>query len=464
MSDKPEQETHRRSLPRRLLNRIEVDQAVFAAVVARAWQFLSGPVTWILIALYFSEDTQGYYVTFGSLLALQLFVELGMNTATIHIASHEWTHLHLTKDGRIGGDANAKSRLTSLVRLVLRWYSIAIFAFMAAVGGGGMIFFSLSDSGEVAWRAPWLALVFSTGCLLWTLPMASILEGCNQVVEVNRYRLVQAMLGTLAVWASIAGGLGLWTLVISSVVRVLVEGHLIGIRYRNFFLTFLKPPEGELIRWKSEVWPLQWKLGLQAVFRFFAFYMFNPIIFHYHSKGEAGRLGLVWNALTAVQAAAYSWVQTRTPIFGMLVAKKDYRELDRIFFRLTVISTIILLVALCALCGVIFGLQFSESWLAVRLRDKLLDPLPTAVFSIGVLLFHLPQCFSIYLLAHKKNPMYLLSVACNTLIGILVVVLGIRYGSIGTAIAFSAVISIIATPGWTLIWWNCRHRWHSEPA
>ena len=60
----------RRLWPQRLRTRVEVNRAVFYAVAARSWQFVAGPVTMLLIAIYFTRELQGDDYTFWSLLAL----------------------------------------------------------------------------------------------------------------------------------------------------------------------------------------------------------------------------------------------------------------------------------------------------------------------------------------------------------------------------------------------------------
>ena len=63
---------------RDLLHRFDVDRAIVYALFARAWGFSAGPISAILIAVKFTQATQGFYYTFGSILALQTFAELGI--------------------------------------------------------------------------------------------------------------------------------------------------------------------------------------------------------------------------------------------------------------------------------------------------------------------------------------------------------------------------------------------------
>src|SRR5690606_18580569 len=70
---------------RRLAARLEVDRAVAYGVLVRLWQVLAGPVTLVLIAHHFTPELQGFYYTFGSILALQSFLELGFYVVILNV-------------------------------------------------------------------------------------------------------------------------------------------------------------------------------------------------------------------------------------------------------------------------------------------------------------------------------------------------------------------------------------------
>ena len=77
----------RRSLLRRCALRLGVDRAIGFAVLARFWQLLTGPVTQLLIVFCLTEVEQGYYYAFMNLLAMQIFVELGLHVVLISYTS-----------------------------------------------------------------------------------------------------------------------------------------------------------------------------------------------------------------------------------------------------------------------------------------------------------------------------------------------------------------------------------------
>src|ERR1035438_10727403 len=87
-----------------------VDRPVFFAGMGQAWSLFSGPISILLITRYFSPKIQGYYYTFGSVVAIQAFLELGFSQCIIQFASHEFAHLQFGSGGTLAGDPRAQIR------------------------------------------------------------------------------------------------------------------------------------------------------------------------------------------------------------------------------------------------------------------------------------------------------------------------------------------------------------------
>jgi hypothetical protein len=75
-----------------LNSRLGIDKAIGFTILARGWGSLAGLITVALIARFLSPAEQGYYYTFGSLLALQIVFELGFSFVILQMASHERAH------------------------------------------------------------------------------------------------------------------------------------------------------------------------------------------------------------------------------------------------------------------------------------------------------------------------------------------------------------------------------------
>src|SRR5260370_31512190 len=102
-----------------------LDRAIIFTVLARGWQSLAGLVTIALIARFLSPAEQGYYYTFGSLVALQIVFELGFSFVIQQMASHERAHLFISSDYQVSGNAVNHPRLASVFQKPVRWYSFA---------------------------------------------------------------------------------------------------------------------------------------------------------------------------------------------------------------------------------------------------------------------------------------------------------------------------------------------------
>jgi O-antigen/teichoic acid export membrane protein len=441
-----------------MLNRLEVDQAVFFAMASLAWQFLAGPITIILIGQYFSKAVQGYYYTFWSILALQTVFDFSLHSVLVNFASHEWGK----KGGSVtvGHQGDAGNRLASLLRGAIFGYGMVAVLFLIVVGGFGLAVLSRGQTAaEVSWRLPWLALVTVTSINFLTTPCLAILEGCGQVKSVYHLQFLRGILGNFAAWALMLSGASLWVTVAAAATRLICESAWVTIRHRTFFHSILAASGGPQVDWRKEIWPFQWRVGVRGLLGFANTFLINPVVFYYHGEVVAGQLGMTWQILTTLQAACMSWIRTRTMKLGVLVSQGQFAELDRIYFRLLRISLSILAcgaIAFVVLIGVMnrFGLP---------LYDRMLPTLPTALFAIAIVALVIPESQWIYIHAHKKSP-HLAIAAVGAVLSLLSFWwLGRGFGALGVAIAYLGMIMLFYLPLWSLVWWNFRAQQHHEP-
>lgn len=442
---------------RHLLRQLEVDRAVMYGILSRIWSLFAGPVTILLIAARFSPELQGYYYTFSQLLALKIFIELGFGMVIVQFASHEWSNLHLGEDGHIQGNTHALSRLSSLAKLTLRWYTIGGVIAVLGLSIGGYIFFSSSPDLGIQWTAPWLALCVFTGIDLALHPLWSLLEGCNQVKQVYFYRLILAILSNLAVWFSILLGADLWAAPIYSLVGLLWGVFFLGKYYRNFFRSLFHSVSGPEISWRSEILPLQWKIALSWLSGYFLYSLFTPITFKLEGAVVAGQMGITWTLINTLAAVSYVGVTTKMPRFGMLIAKQDCTGLDHLFRKSLMFALGTASLGACAIWSVIALLYWSDLPLATRF----LPPLPAGLFLLASIANTIMYTMAVYLRAHKQEPYLLPSVASGLLVGLSTVVLGSHFGVVGMGGGYLVVMVLIMAWG-IVIFKNCQGQWHSD--
>lgn len=196
----------------RLKHIVGLDRAIAFTVLARGWSIFSGVLTVLLIARFLSPVEQGYYYTFSSLVAMQVVFELGFSFVILQLAAHESARLQILEGERISGDAVAHSRLASVLKKSIRWYSVAACLMGTALLAVGFWFFlnHKQSTSSLSWRIPWVCLVGGVVFTFQMDPVFSFLEGCGFVAQVARMRLTQAISGTVLAWIALTHHSGLF--------------------------------------------------------------------------------------------------------------------------------------------------------------------------------------------------------------------------------------------------------------
>lgn len=454
-------EVTRRSLPRRILNRLEVDRATFYGIATRYWKLIAGPVTALLIVRFFSEDVQGFFYAFSSVIILQTFFELAFPQAIITHASHQWGRLHFGDHREIEGDEDAKSRLADLMQTSVKVFVWLAFAFGVFAACFGVWLFSDDPAGaDLNWKTPWLVLVVLSSITFALVPFLAILEGCDQVREVFKLQLAREVLGNLVVWGTMILGCNLWVPVFAMAVRLACEVIWLVWRYRNFFRDLFQPPTAARLDWRQEVWPFQSRLILRGLLSYFNADVMLLVVFRFQGAAVGGQFGLTWTVISAIRSACSAWLRSRQPRLGAMAARREFSEMDRVFFRVCSIALVIMAVAGTGFCVALIALP----WLDLGIENRLLSIWPTVLLALGSWAALAMEFQWVYLHAHGKSPFLLISMLGNILSGVLIIGLGYFYGALGVAGAFTIMHVLVFLPmsSWGFV--HLRRRWHSgEP-
>jgi O-antigen/teichoic acid export membrane protein len=443
----------------RWLSRLDVDYAVLFGILTRVWRLGAGPVTLLLIAARFTPELQGYYYTFYNLLALQIFVELGLGTVVVQFASHEWARLELDEQGRLVGDPKALSRLASLAQESLRWYARVAGIAAVSLGLGGWVFFSRKATTGIEWLGPWLALCAYTALQLLLVPLWSLLEGCNQVVHTYFFRFVQSVVNSVALWLALLLGAELWTGPLAGAAVLAWAALFLRWRYRRFLRTLRDPVQGPRIHWRTEIWPMQWRIALTWLSGYLIFSLFTPVLFYFHGPALAGQMGMTWSLIDTLSMTAFTFVATKVPRFGMLIARREYQKLDHLFFRSLLLAMIVACVGASLIWAGVYGLDAA----AHPLAERLLKPTPTGLFLVATVLNQITFAMAVYLRAHKREPYLTILVAGALLATVFTLTLGRQFGAVGVGAGFLVVNSLILVPA-VMIFLRRRDKWHAWPA
>lgn len=444
---------------RSVLQRLRMDRAVALSIAGRLWGLGANLISILLVASEFPPELQGFHYTFLSLLALQVFAEMGLGTVVIANAGHEWSKLTVDDKGRVEGDPQAKSRLASLARFTFAWYVTAGTAAAALLALGGTLFFGSTQSSQVAlWSTPWLALCVISGVNLCLVPGWVLLEGCNQVDNVYLFRLLQAIASGLAGWLAISFGAGLWTLPIAGLVSALLSAGFLCVRHGAFLKSLLlNSGRGPVLDWRHDILPMQWRIGLSWLSGYLAFSLFTPVLFHYQGAVLAGQMGMTWSIANAITSIASGWIVPKAPRWSMLIAKRSYFELDRQFWRLTTGVVFVSVVGgLLIYAGIIALNAFQHPF-----AHRLLPPAASAFLLLAILLHVASLPMSTYLRAHRKEPLLKISVAQGVCTAIMILGLG-RHSSVETLTLGYLAILVVTLPWTALVWRRNRRAWQLQ--
>lgn len=443
---------------------VGLNRAISFTLLARVWSVVSGLATVFFIGRFLTPAVQGYYYTFNSVIALQVFVELGLTYAIVQFASHEMARLTWRADRTLDGAAQAKKRLRSLAGFSLTWFGAAAILMIVALIPLGALTVSFDPDSSLELKnvlTPWAWLVVLSAAVLVVTATMSLLEGCGQVVEIALLRLVQSVVATLAAWTVFAAGGALYALVAQAAGMLLVGGVWLFWRYRPFFLdllAFRSPFAG--MDWRREIWPFHWRIGISWVSGYLIFQLFSPLLFVSQGPVAAGQMGLSLQVVGAINSVAMAWISTQAPLYGRMVARGEGRALDQLFMRGFAQSSIVLLCCLLAALAMLQGFTVMNSPFAERVM-----PLPLMAGMAGIALAnHVIFAQATLLRAHKQDPFMLLSVLNGLLTALMAVALIPRYGLTGAVVSYGAATLLIGLAGGTAIFLRKRKQWWIKDA
>lgn len=424
-----------------------LDAQVLPTLLLRGWQIIAGGVMVLLIPVWLTKVEQGYYYTFASVLALQVFFELGMNQVIIQMVSHDYAHIRVTQKGQLSGDAKRVDRLAALVGLLRRWYGIAASLFFVMVSIGGAWFFSTKGNLSVtAWIGAWLLLTLGTALNLYLSATLTVLEGCGEVAGVARMRTVQSMSGNALMWLALGLGAGLWAMPLVPLVGAAYTAywlHTQSASVHRLQRHAQSTPKQDLIHWRTDIFPFQWRIAVSWISGYFIFQLFTPIAFARLGAVEAGRLGISMAVFSALLTVGMSWVNAKLPAFAAHVSRGERANLNALFnsvVKRSMAFTLIATVAIITIVEVMTSLNIASI--------QRFASLPVV---ICLAIVTLTNCFifaaAAYMRAHKEEPMMVPSVVTG-LATLVAATTGSMYGVLPMMLLYASVTTCIALP-WT---------------
>lgn len=438
---------------------IGINKAIGFTVFTRLLQAGGGVFSILLISLFLSREEQGYFYTFGSIIAIQVFFEVGLNTIITQYVAHEMVNLTWISSSKLEGSKENLSRLSSLLHFCVKIFSLLALIFVSVLIFVGFIFFTKYNAqNNVDWKGPWITVSITTALMFLINPILAFLEGLNQVESVAKLRLIQQCTNIVVLTVVFAAGGGLYSLGIASMSAFLVL--FIGLFYSNRYklLRFIYNQRGQWkISYFKEIFPYQYKIAISWMSSYFIFQLFNPVLFATEGPIVAGQMGLTLQALNGISSLSLSWINTKVPTFSTYIAKKKYSELDQVFNKtLLQLSAVNSFLVLTFIVGIVV-----INTLNLSFATRFLPFIPLLVLCFVTIVNQLISCWATYLRCHKKEPFLVNSITIGILTALSTILLGKFFGLKGIVYGYGIISVLLALPWAYFIFRKKKLEWHA---
>ena len=439
--------------------KIGIDGAIAFTVLSRVIQAASGVVTLLFVAKYLTKVEQGYYYTFGSILAIQIFFELGLSGIITQFVAHENANITWHDGISFSGSKESSSRLASLLRFTVKWFAIISVLLFFGLLIAGYLFFSTYEKGniDVNWHIPWVILSVTTSLSLMVSPILAFFEGLGRVEEVAKIRITQQMVQLTFLLIFFSLGLKLFSSPLAATLSFSIIPFWIFFGKKRKLLTSIWDKIGDWqVNYRFEIFPYQWKIALSWISGYFIFQLFNPVLFATEGAIVAGQMGMTLAALGGISSISMSWINTKIPFFSSLIAQKKFKELDILFNKtktqLLVVSFSLILFLL--LLVIIFDSFYHN--LAVRFLNFNYVLLLSVVTFANQLIFS----WATYLRCHKKDPYLINSIVGGALCALSTIFLGKYFGLDGIVYGYTFITVCFGLPWAFYVYIKKKLEWH----
>jgi O-antigen/teichoic acid export membrane protein len=298
----------------------------------RLWQALGGALTIIFIAHTLSPNQQGWFYTFMSISSLYTLFEMGLSMVLVQVAANMFVKLGWLPDGGLIGRNKEVfiSFFSSAMKLYIR-VALLFFGFAFMVG----YFIFTQKSGYIiekrSWLWPWITLLIGTAANMMTLPFFAVVEGSGDVAEVYAIRLLQGILGSFLCWIVLFSEGDLWAVSMMPISSVVVSLLWLYKKRPQLLNVILSKSPSKKFNWSQEVWPFQWRIGLNLISLFAMSQLCVPILFYYQNSTVAGQMGLSLSIVHMLGIFSQSWITRHITHMSHAAAKKNWLILDDIF-------------------------------------------------------------------------------------------------------------------------------------
>lgn len=428
-----------------------------AGVLSRLAQLL-------FVATSFSQEEQGLFFTFFSILQFVLLFDLGFSTVTLNRASHITAHLSTRPDGALEGHPDTISSLASLLRRIIRWYCVAALlagAILAPIGLG--VLFWSPDPMPASCYYSWLLSVLAGVGQLPLLGLSQFTSGCGRPTAAAAASAIQGILSGLVFAISASLGAGLFSMAAASGLGSLAAFGMLTLPRRQMFVGLLSVRAPCSAAAHS---PGHAEFAIKSAISYASgaatYHCITPVCMLLLGATEAGRIGMTISTTLFLQGIAITIVQARAPCFGVHVALKRWREMEREFFNAAFWALLFGCVCSAAIqCCAMWATRWSTIGDFAAIRSRFLSDWHLFWILLSSMLNLWGSMLAIYLRSFLREPFAVVSVLGAIAMNLSLLYFG-RIGSLdGVVASYCIVTGTIGGPIDTWLFRRCRRDWES---
>lgn len=425
------------------------------AMANSVFTLIRGPFVMIMIPLFLTDVTQGYWYTFGSLSALSTFADLGFGTLVGQFSAHEFSKLKFNDKYEFLGDEEQIKKIASLFKYVIKWaLCVCLIAYPIIMIVGVVVLNTHGNMNE--WILPWLIFMFSGGFSFVVRNALSFFEGCSLISKIQVNFLISTVLSTIVTIAMLATKCGLYALAIPSVVGFLSNAILMLAVFRRPLLQIYRSKSKVNYRWGKNFLSLIWKYALSWASGYFVFQIYTPLAFMVYDPVAAGKIGITMTLVQACYSIANTFNYVFVPKLNMAVAGREWKRAESYMKKGMLVSMPLYLLG-SAIIFLMLGLLQGR----VSIFDRFMSVGATSFLAMSWFLQIPINVIATYGRAHKQEPFLVMSIVGSliTFLLTLIIIYTLPIDYLFMGFALSNLISVFI---FALMFYKLRGKWHAS--
>lgn len=337
---------------------------------------------------------------------MSTFADLGFSNIILQFSAHEFAFLSI-KGRALVGEERYIQKLGSFFRFVVKWLSLMCSLAYPVIFLVGIFFFH-RDAVLDIYLIPWI--VYSAGSLInfFSNSVLSFIEGLNQIDKIQRSRFFVAVIHTLVIVIGLMCKLNIYALAFAMIFSSSFMFVTIFVTFGKIIKQLWHESKDFFYPWRKEILPLFRKYVLSFASGYFLFQIYTPLMHYFHGAVLGGKVGITMSLVMAMFSFSNIWMYTITPRINILIEKKSWNVLDKLFHKRLLLS--LLSYILICMCFVLFVVIFGKYGLIARVLERFLPYKAMVLLIVSYFLQLIVNAWAVYLRGHKQEPFWWTSI------------------------------------------------------